>query len=86
MDEKKIELVKRLNQFVDAAKEAARSAELLCKENSDYFTLHVLGPQGHRMIAQFVCDRDTVMQLATYAETTLEMRCEELHKELTETA
>ena len=86
MDEKKIELVKRLNRFVDATKDAERSVELLCKEECDNFTLNVLGPEGHRFIAHFVCDRDTVIQFATVAQTALEKRCEELHKELIETA
>lgn len=86
MDDKKIELVKRLNQFVDATKDAERSVELLCMEKCDHFTLNVLGPEGHRFIAKFVCDRDTVIQFATAAEVALEMRCEELHKELIETA
>ena len=86
MDEKKIELVKRLNRFVDAAKDAERSVEMLCKEKSDHLTLKVLGPEGHRFIAKFVCDRDTVIQFATAAEVALEMRCEELHNELIETA
>lgn len=86
MDEKKIELVKRLNWFVDATKDAERSAELLCKEKCDHFTLHVLGPEGHRTIAKFVCDRDSVIQFATVAETVLEKHCEELHNELIETA
>ena len=85
MDEKKIELVKQLNCFVDAMKDAERSAELLCKEKCDHFTLRVFGPEGHRMIAEFVCDRDSVIQFATVAGTLLEARCEELHNELTET-
>ena len=84
MDEKKIELLKRLNLVVDATKDAERSVELLCKEKCDQFTLRVIGPEGHRFIAQFICDRDSVIQFATVAQTLLQVRCEELHNELIE--